>query len=332
MSRWSSSRPKVIANVIVCLVLIGSSFAAIVHRQYVKDQITVWSYQSTDEIDSLVDRAGMNDYGKFIYYASQPTLDATQNFNNECDRVENTTSILGCYKDYQIYIYNVTDTQLDGIREVTAAHETLHAVFARIDDDEKDRISLLLEAEYKKLETNTDYSDRMAFYARTEPGERVNELHSVIGTEVDDISAELEQYYSKYFSDRQKVVDLNAKYIGVFKNLQNHANQLADQLNTLSQSISETTAQYNNDVNSLNSDIVIFNQKVASNSFTSQYQFNLERAALTARVAELDEVRINTNSNIENYRSILDEYNSIATESKKLYDSIDSTLAPAPSV
>ena len=332
MSRWKPSRTKVIANVAICLVIIALSLTAIIYRQFVKDQITVWGFQSTSEIDALVGRAGMNDYGKFIYHASQPSLDATQNFNNECDRVENTTSILGCYSNYRIYIYDVTDAQLDGIREVTATHETLHAVYGRMSSDEKSKINVLLEAEYKKLENNTDYTDRMAFYARTEPGERDNELHSVIGTEISNINPELETYYSKYFSDRQKVVVLNTKYISVFKNLQNHANELSQQLSSLASSISIKTSQYNSSVIALNSDITSFNQRADSNGFTSQTQFNSQRAALSVRVAELDTIRAGINDDIANYSSILAEYNSIASESKKLYNSIDSTLAPAPSV
>ena len=139
-------------------------------------------------------------------------------------------------------------------------------------------------------------------------------------------------YYSKYFTDRQKVVALNTKYISVFKNLQNHADELSQQLNSLASSIPIKTSQYNSSVIALNSDIVSFNQRADSNGFTSQAQFNSERTALSVRVAELDTIRAGINDDIANYSSILAEYNSIASESKKLYNSIDSTLAPAPSV
>ena len=37
------------------------------------------------------------------------------------------TAVLGCYANREISIFNVTDQRLDGIREVTAAHEMLHA-------------------------------------------------------------------------------------------------------------------------------------------------------------------------------------------------------------
>ena len=326
------SKATVVLNVIICALLLLMSYLIIVNRQYIVDQVVVWQFKSTSQLDNLVDRSGMNDYGKFLFHASQPNLDATQAFNDECDRIENTTSILGCYKNYRIYIYDISDAQLDGIREVTATHETLHAAYERLSTSEQTRVNALLEAEYSKLATNKDYTERMAFYARTEPGERYNELHSVIGTEVTDISPELETYYSKYFSDRQKVVALNTKYSSVFINLKNRANTLATQLNALSTSINSQSAEYNSDVQVLNKDITLFNSRANSGSFTSQPQFNTERSALSLRVTAINTLRDSVNNDIATYSSTLKEYNSIATESKTLYNTIDSTLAPATSV
>jgi hypothetical protein len=309
-----------------------AAFLIVINKQYIIDQITVWQYKPTSEITGLVDRAGMGSYGKFLYLASQPSLEATQNFNNMCDRVENITSILGCYKNYQIYIYDVTDKQLDGIREVTAAHETLHAAYVRMSESEQKEVDILLEAEYKKLETNKDFSERMAFYARTEPGQRDNELHSVIGTEVAVISPALEAHYEKYFSNRQKVVELDVEYSSVFQKLEDRSKELVGQLNALASSISDRSTQYNSDAQTLYSDIISFNNRANNWGFSSQAQFAFERSILSARVTELDATRISINEDITSYDSILLEYNSIASQSKKLYNSINSTLAPAPSV
>jgi ABC-type transporter Mla subunit MlaD len=172
----------------------------------------------------------------------------------------------------------------------------------------------------------------MAFYSRTEPGQRYNELHSIIGTEVADINPALEAHYSQYFSDRQKVVALNAEYSSVFKKLASRANELVTQMNTLSSSISDRSTQYNADVKALNIDIATFDKRAENGDFSSQAQFNSERAALSARVTELNVLRKGVNDDIAKYDSLLAEYNSIASQSKKLNNSIDSTLAPAPSV
>lgn len=326
------SKTGIIVRILLSCAIVTASLFLAINRQRVVDQITVWRFQTTTEINALVERSGMNNYGKFLYLASQPKIESTQRFNEVCDRVENITSILGCYSNYNIYIYNVTDPQLDGIREVTATHETLHAVYLRLSDGEKNKVNALLELEYKKLETNKDFSDRMAFYARTEPGQRDNELHSLIGTEVADISPELKTYYEKYFSDRQKVVELNAGYISVFQKLADRAKGLSDQMNSIALSVNSRSDQYNTDVRLLNDDILTFNAKANNSGFMSQAQFIYERNDLLDRVATLETMQSNINNDVATYDIIIAEYNSIASESKKLYNSIDSTLAPLPSV
>src|SRR5690606_32509048 len=99
----------------------------------------------------------------------------------------------------------VANAQLDGIKEVTAAHELLHAAWDRLSKSEQTRLGALLEEAYTKIGTD-ELEERMAYYERTQPGERANELHSIIGTEMADVGEELETYYKKYFIDRQQIV------------------------------------------------------------------------------------------------------------------------------
>lgn len=317
-----------IVNFALSALLIAVAVWLFINRQYVQDQITVWQFKPAPGVVGLVDRAGMNDNGKFYYLASQPKLDGTQNFNDECDKIEDSTSILGCYSNMKIYVYDVTDPKLDGIKEVTAAHETLHAIYARLSSAERSLVNKLLEDEYLKLEKQADFKQRMAFYARTEPTERDNELHSIIGTEVKDISPQLEEWYAKYFNDRQKVLALNDSYGTVFRRLSDKAKDLSAQISTLSASISAETTSYNRAVAQLNVDIEKFN----NTKYKSESQFYSDRQKLMDRISVLDDERQKINADITNYQKLIEQYNAIATESKKLYNSIDSTLAPAPSV
>lgn len=324
--------PKLILSVISCLVISCLALIIILNRQFISDQIIVWSYSPTEEISYFATRTGLSDDGKFIYLASRPALDGTQTFNSVCNSVENVASILGCYTDSQIYIYDVHDARLDGIREVTAVHETLHAIYARLSDGEKAKLDLLLEAEYSKIKNDANFKSRMDFYARTEPGQLNNELHSVIGTEIASVSPQLELYYKKYFVDRQKVVALNQKYLGVFDTLKNNAEAIYNQLDSLGKQITHDSTAYNQAVSQLNSDIDSFNYRANNNYFNTQYQFNVERSELVSRISTLEFMRVDVNNNIKKYDLLMDQYNSIATESKKLYNSLDSSLAPAPSI
>lgn len=328
----NSSKGRAIVSAIISLLLIASSILIIFYRQRIIDQITVWRFQPTTEATALADRDGMINEGRFLYYASQSELDSSSDFNKVCTRIEKTSSILGCYNNSRIYIYNITDARLDGIREVTAAHEMLHAAYQRMSDSEKTTINALLETEYKKLENDKDFADLIAYYSRTEPGERDNELHSVIGTEIANIDPALETHYGQYFSNRQNVVALYAKYNSVFQDLKDKADALAVQLSALAASIPDRSANYNADVQTLNADVTAFNKRASSGGFLTQAQFNSERSALMVRAADIDLVRTSINDDVSKYNSILDEYNSIATESNKLYNSMDSTLNPVPSV
>ena len=125
---------------------------------------------------------------------------------------------------------------------------------------------------------------------------------------------------------------LNEKYSAVFEKIQNQAEAIAVELNELSAKISSSSTSYNAEINLLNQQIAAFNAKANSGDFTSQAQFNSERSALTARVNSLSAQRSAINETISLFNSKLEQYNALATESKELFKSIDSTLAPAPSL
>jgi hypothetical protein len=318
-----------LAATIICV-----AFAALLffNRQFVVDQLSVWQYKPSSDVTSLAVRSGMNDTGKFYFYSAQPAVEEAEEFNKQCDRKEDTTAILGCYNGRNIYIYNVTNQSIDGIREVTAAHEMLHAAYDRLGGSEKSRINSLLETEYAKLKTDTKLAERMAFYDRTEPGERDNELHSVIGTEIASISPELEAYYKKYFTDRNKVTTLHQKYAAVFDDLQNRSQALISQLTALNKTIEQNSATYNKEVSRLNQDIETFNAKANAGNFSSQSEFQTERANLLTRANQLDAQRQSINADVTTYESLRQQLAAISSQSEVLNKSIDSSLAPAPSL
>ncbi|HET6747571.1 MAG TPA: hypothetical protein VFH06_05690 [Candidatus Saccharimonadales bacterium] len=321
-----------IASVFVLLVSLGIALFLVLNRQHIIDQISVWQYRPSNDIVAIATRSGLNENGTFVFYAAHPSIEDASSFNQKCGRKESSTAILGCYNGQDIYIYNVTDARLDGIREVTAAHEMLHAAYARLSDGDKNTINKLLTSEYEKLKDNKDFAERMAFYDRTEPGERDNELHSIIGTEVGSIGNELEAYYKRYFSDRNKVVVLHEKYAAVFGDLQKRGESISSQLTALGTAIEQQSSQYNADVAQLNRDIVNFNNKANNGGFSSDGEFQAARNGLVARANRLEATRQSINDSIQHYNELRDELAAVASESDALNKSIDSSLAPAPSL
>lgn len=303
------------------------------NRQYIADSVQFWQYEPTPAIESIVKRTTLTDGGQFMLYASHPTLDGSQTFNKFCGRKEQHAAILGCYANNKIYLFDITDERLDGIREVTAAHEMLHAVYVRLSPTEKERLGSLLEKEYQRLAADDEYSERMAFYARTQPGERQNELHSIIGTEIRNIDPALESHYAKYFQDRKKVVTLHDGYSQVFRSYETKANDLRGQIDDTKNLLDRRIAEYTAVRDRLESDIDAFQDRAeASGGFSSQSEFMNARRALESRITAANNQRSTIIATEKKVNELIEEYNSTIEWSQDLYKSLDSTLAPAPTV
>jgi hypothetical protein len=338
MSQQNSDLPKkrsIISSVLSTIIFIGGVTLfgiAIFQRQWVVDQIAVWTYKPTDTISSFVTRTGMNDQGKFYLYAAQPTIEDKTTFNEECKDNETSAAILGCYSGNRIYIYNVTAAELDGVREVTAAHEMLHVAYARLSAGDKARVDQLIEAEYAKLKSSSSLASRLAFYDKTEPGQRDNELHSIIGTEVASIDPALETYYQRYFSDRSKVVTLATNYQAVFEKLDAEATKLQAEINKELADYNTAKAAYESASAQLTNDYQAYRTKAQTGGYTSQAQANAVYNQLVARAAQLEKDRQALIATVTAYNDHITEINSIATHRNSLTNSLDSNVAPTPSV
>lgn len=330
-TKQHSSRGGV-GSFVVVAAFVAIAVAIMLNAQLLFDTVRYYQYHPDASMQAFAADTGMNGQGTFLFYTSQPSLENAAAFNEKCGKTEATTAVLGCYNGQNIYIYNVTDARITNVRDVTAAHEMLHAAYKRLNNGDKQKIDQLLEAEYAVLKDDKSLADRMAFYDRTEPGERDNELHSVIGTEIKDISPELEAYYKRYFSDRSKVVALHAQYSSVFTSLQKQADDLTSQIATLAASIKDKSASYNGEVSAVEAAIRSFNTRAQQGDFKSQAQFSTERQTLVSRTTTLETMRVEINSLVAEYNERVSELNSIATQTEELNHSLDSTLAPAPSL
>jgi hypothetical protein len=334
MSAKKRSVPRAIAGAVVSVLLLCAAAFLLLNQQFVKDQISVWAYTPDTAVQSVEKRIDFTPKGQFYFYATQPAVEDADAFNAHCERQEVGNPILGCYNSGRIYVYNVTNAELDGIEEVTAAHETLHAAWERMGAEEQKRIGALLDDAYQKLQGDTDLTARMQYYQRTEPGQFENELHSILGTEQASLSPALEEYYKHYFNDRQKIVGLHEKYNSVFVGLRAQADGLYKTLTSLRESIDTRTAQYNADISQLSKDIEAFNTRANGGDFTSLSKFNAERARLVARSNQIEADRTSIGTDIDTYNAKYAQYQQVSSQIETLNKSIDSIkdLQPAPSV
>lgn len=303
------------------------------NRQHVLDQFAVWNYQPSSEIQAITERVNFTDKGEFIFYATKPEVEPQETFNQVCPRQEAGSPILGCYTtEDRIFIYDLTNDQLDGMEEVTAAHEMLHAIWYRTSKRDQDRLAVELRSAYNKLD-NPSLKTRMEYYERTEPGEFINEIHSILGTEIVTLSDALEEYYAQFF-DRTAVLALHQQYSKVYTALNTRAEELFAKMETLSATIQARSEAYDVAATRLGADIASFNRRAQNNAFASQGQFYAERAALIQRSNALDADRVTINASISTHNTYYKEYQEIATQIEVLNDSIDSykQLDQGPSV
>lgn len=312
----------IVASILVLGIVLSGGWL-LLNRQYVADQLTVWSYEPTASVRSIEDTLALTDTGQFYLYAAQPRVAPAEDFNEECPRQEPGSPILGCYAYGKIYIFDIENEKLDGIEEVTAAHEMLHVVWDRLSASEKERLSALLLQVYED-QKNPELEERIGYYERTQPGDVVNELHSILPTEVQSLNAELETYYAQYFEDRSAIVSLYEQYNSVFVSVVERIEALFQDLSTLSTTIEQRRTVYETGVEMLAADINDFNTRANNGDFASQQQFNVERSVLIQRTNSLEAERQSISVLINRYNTQYEEYVNLATELQSLNRSIDS--------
>jgi len=307
------------------VAIIAGGVWGVTNQQRIADQFAVWKFEPSASIEHYVTESDMSDEGKFLFYASAPTIQSNPAFNSTCSNVEENFGVLGCYFPGQksIYLFDVTDDRLAGIEEVVAAHEMLHAAWDRTSATEQARLTPLLEAEAARMKDDPEFATTLEFYAKTEPGERSNELHSIIGTEFGELSPELEAHYAQYFTDRAVVVSLHEKSNAVFTAQQDASQKLVEKLDALRVNIDSDYDSYNLGYDSLNRDIDDFNTRADNGGFQSAEQFNYERASLIDRQSALSADYAAIEADVASYDKMVTQLEALNATTSELNRSIN---------
>ncbi|MBX3098148.1 MAG: hypothetical protein KF761_01080 [Salinibacterium sp.] len=314
-----------VIGALVVVALGATSGWVLANPQRVTDQLTVWNYTADSVITAYADRSTMTDEGRFLFYASRPEVSPDSQFNAHCSSQTEGVGILGCYQHAgkRIYLYDVTDVRLDGIEEVVAAHEMLHAVWDRMSVDERTALGPLLEAAAATKADDPEFAKTLSYYATAEPGERLNELHSIVGTEFHNLDPALEAHYARYFTDREALVELHDTSHAVFQAQQDAIDALLAQLDALQAGVDADYASYNAGYDQLNADIAAFNSRAQAGDFSSQSQFNGERNALIARQADLDALYASIDDRAKQYEGLVAQLNDLNAQVDELNKSIN---------
>jgi uncharacterized coiled-coil DUF342 family protein len=315
---------KVLALVLV-LALVSVPVYAAANLQEIQDWAKLRNYSPSPDVSKLAADDTMTDYGRHMFYINHPELIADKSqFRQSCPQSEQTI-VLGCYHSVQsgIAIFDVTDSRLAGVEQVTSAHEMLHAAYDRLSPKEKNIINSELTDYYDNNLTDSRIKDTINNYKKTEPNDVINEMHSIFGTEIVNLPAPLENYYKKYFNNRQAITNFSDQYESIFtqnqaklNDLKQQIDQLKSQLNDQKQSIQDQEAALQNENRRM--------QSLLSSGRTEEY--NSSVSVYNSRVFSLRKLIAQYNATVEQVNASVDQYNSLAYAQESLYDSLDTRL------
>ncbi|HTE58062.1 MAG TPA: hypothetical protein VK694_04930 [Verrucomicrobiae bacterium] len=303
-------RPRV-WPLVVLLVLLATVATAYWQRLAIYDWQRLRGYEAPAEIATLATETTMNESARRLFYVHRPLLNDRTQFTQNCSDFGEHTIVLGCYVSQTgIYIFDVQDERLQGVEQVTAAHELLHAAYDRLDTSERTRIDELTEQVLTSLKDQR-IKDTIENYRKRDPMVVSNELHSIIGTEVRELPEDLETYYKKYFNDRHVVVTYSEKYESVFTERKNKAEAIEQELQGLKTEIEQRQNTLEADRKGLDRD---------RSGARTEPQIDAFNARVTAYNADIREL----NSMINHYNQLVEQYKAVSLETQELFKALDS--------
>ncbi len=315
-------RDIIITVVAVLFVAIG--IMIYLNRVIIYDWMLAISYNAPAEVSEIEEKIFLTDRAKMIFAAARPSLNERDEFNHNCDSHEKEVSILGCYTDGQIHVFNIESEDLDGIVESTMAHELLHAVWERMGESDKSQISVELMNVLNDERYHEMLMGDLDSYNATD---KIDELHSRIGTEIADLPTVLEEHYARYFKDQDLVVDYYNSYIAPFRELDEEIHNLEEELERTSGEIDQKTADYYQKAESLSREIDEFNACTNTQGcFANNSAFIARRNELMNRQSELEELYNQTNDIVNYYNNLVGEYNAHILRGKELEKAMNSNI------
>jgi hypothetical protein len=309
------------------LIVLVAAFAAVwTQRLRIEDAIKLHNYTPSVIVSSLAAQTTMTDYGQHMFFINHPAVEERTDFNSNCQAHSEKTIVLGCYHSNQagIFLFHVTDERLNGVEQVTAAHEMLHAAYNRLSEHDKTQVDSWLMDYYEHDLQDPRIKTTIEAYKVSEPTEVVNEMHSVFGTEVANLPPQLENYYKRYFTNRSAVVAYGNKYDQEFTNRETQVKQDDAILKGYKTQIDANNAK----LDSLQGDIKV--KQVALSSEKASGNLSAYNAGVDPFNQEIDTynaLATATTTLINEYNSLVKTRNDLAGEVNQLAQAINSQPA-----
>jgi hypothetical protein len=298
-----------VVAIVTQLGVLGFGGWALANPSIVRDTLVVGKTAETTNLDAYVADTGMSSAGRFFLFAAHPTLHTPDTFATACPVREAGIAVLGCYsaKNDTIHLLDITDDKLTTLEPVVAAHEMLHAVWARLDPTERTTVAAEVEASFGSV-SDPALLVRLAPYQSMSPTKRDGELFAILGTETANVTPALSDIYARYFDARMKCIELAASSANIIAEIVSQIESVGNQILIADGVIGKQLKQYKRESRKLASDIATFNRHAnIAGYYQSASKFTTDRKALAKRTTVHETQRTKLNTLIEQYNSLVDQ-------------------------
>jgi DNA repair exonuclease SbcCD ATPase subunit len=307
------------------------------------------------EIKQLADATTMTPEAQQIFYRQTPTIQPKAAFSENCPqsrKLDEGQFLLGCYvhdgESGKIVIESIPDARFKGMMESIAAHEMLHAAYSRLSASERDSLAPRLKKAARRV-TDRHLAKILKKYEGTDSALFVNELHSHLGTELDDLGdAELEQHYRRYFADRHRVVALAQGSKAAMHKLEDQGDQLKSEIDILEaqleparqnlKALKQNLADNRQNLDKLHADLIQSKTQAEQTdrqdnnwpNAIAQFEqmksrHNQQVREYNVQVQQFQDQVDQFNRQVNHYNQKIKAYNEITHEKRSLLAEIDST-------
>lgn len=323
---------KGVVGGLIVLALVFSGLFIFYNQSKLQDFLNARIFEPQPEIVEIEKNLNLTAQATTIFRATHPTVEDRAEFNNYCAQSEHTDegTVLGCYVSDSIHMFDIEDERLEGIMEVTAAHELLHAIYSRQTVKQKDALQEQLLGLYEEvISENSSFEKRMSVYSHLSEERFANELHSIFGTELEILPGWIEEHYSKWFENRLAIVEFFEGYSDYFDELREQGEKLVEKLALLSEQIDYEVQVYTDSVQTFNREFENFLRRNDSYAFQDNPdEFYSLKDSFDSRRYGLNEEKVLIDQMIEEYNELQLDLESLNLITKELKQSLDSTLLP----
>ena len=316
------------------MMAVAVAFLAVFVVDYggVADKFRAIGFEPSREMRGLMKDIAVTSRADLILWATHPTLKDQTDFNEACRSHNPEIAVMGCFTGERIFVYNVENEELAGIKQSTLAHELLHAAWERLSEPERQDLMAQLLAIYERQ--GGDLVARMERYPRES---FYDELHSIVGTEISVAELDatcvnfevcknggLRVHYARYFENPERVIGFFEAYNERFLELKAAADRLYAKITSQREEIEAKTTNYEDGMAGLNAEIDDFNRRVAGEYFANREAAELERSGLLVRQDALGRMYDDLAALVADTNRLIEEYNRNVARTQFLVDSINS--------